>query len=390
MKKIVTTLLVIAACLMGITFSNKNLYAKPIVSTAPTSSSKENQPTGEIVIDSGPLSGNNGWLLTNNGLWNINTASGQWKQIKVPTKSIAGVSAIDNAHIWIITSDDIDKQQNPFDLRIYFTNDTGNSWESSSLYPIGKEDWYPSISPEIKIKFIDRQFGWVMLKQVTSAAFNVGFLFRTTDGGKTWEKYDSPSGSLPYFIDQNNGWVADDRRILHHTSDGGMTWSETSLPNNFQQGYWTSIGESSYINGKSYIHTTLLAETQVIDLLYLSEDKGSSWQEIGEIRDDKDKASIILINDTEWIAFYPHGKSKISMDNGKSWKEDDAYYASDKRVFSSIQQISSQNAWVSAQGQFCEKPKEDCTQYSAIYETNNGGHNWKPVIDYTTHSDKAK
>jgi photosystem II stability/assembly factor-like uncharacterized protein len=86
----------------------------------------------------------------------------------------------------------------------------------------------------ISIRFLDESQGWGVTSQ---------YILRTDDGGATW--YDvTPSGAtdfgygpISYFMDASHGWVAIPNPSdpmepgqLYRTSDGGVTWEESSFP----------------------------------------------------------------------------------------------------------------------------------------------------------------
>src|SRR5262245_24400249 len=76
--------------------------------------------------------------------------------------------------------------------------------------------------------FLDVRTGWV--------ASGGGSIFRTTDGGETWDlMHDDPALYFRsiQFVDAHKGWVGnlDSERPLLQTNDGGSTWSTvTTLP----------------------------------------------------------------------------------------------------------------------------------------------------------------
>lgn len=85
------------------------------------------------------------------------------------------------------------------------------------------------------IHFISEQAGWVSGSQaryVTEGKIKrlkwIGYLFQTTDGGKTWQKAFEKDG-LPFdkvhFTDWRTGWILADDKALR-SIDGGLTWTQ--------------------------------------------------------------------------------------------------------------------------------------------------------------------
>lgn len=67
--------------------------------------------------------------------------------------------------------------------------------------------------------FLTSEEGW--------AVGQLGKIFHTTDGGKSWEEQNSKTNLLLTavdFSDQNRGWVVGERGSILHTKDGGKTW----------------------------------------------------------------------------------------------------------------------------------------------------------------------
>ncbi|MFN8698049.1 MAG: hypothetical protein ACK5XQ_01880 [Flavobacteriales bacterium] len=70
--------------------------------------------------------------------------------------------------------------------------------------------------------FINSQVGWAMPENSTT-------MYKTTDGGETWEYWTTPgtqSGRAIFFLDEQVGWVGG-MGFVNRTTDGGLTWNET-------------------------------------------------------------------------------------------------------------------------------------------------------------------
>ncbi|MBI3653925.1 MAG: hypothetical protein HY231_23080 [Acidobacteria bacterium] len=93
------------------------------------------------------------------------------------------------------------------------TVDGGQNWNAIN---------YPFEQNIFSAFFLDPQRGWVNLAE--------GGLYKTTDGGVTWTKYQSKTPELTFdsifFVDDNNGWVAGHSGRLAKTTDGGKTWTK--------------------------------------------------------------------------------------------------------------------------------------------------------------------
>jgi photosystem II stability/assembly factor-like uncharacterized protein len=90
------------------------------------------------------------------------------------------------------------------------------------------------------------QLGWVKVNGETSLtvindisfpsrdtayAFGSSTVFRSIDGGDTWQEFSTPTSGLGSFPDSKNGYAVGNDSIPYHTGDGGSTW--TALADDF-------------------------------------------------------------------------------------------------------------------------------------------------------------
>ena len=94
------------------------------------------------------------------------------------------------------------------------------------------------------MQFVNAQDGWVLADFGGGAAGSEGVnLFRTTDGGQTWSLVASAPGTLPLqgiksgmgWISATTGWITGSIAnpnvfYLYRTQDGGVSWQQQSLP----------------------------------------------------------------------------------------------------------------------------------------------------------------
>ncbi|HET9481257.1 MAG TPA: YCF48-related protein, partial [Candidatus Polarisedimenticolia bacterium] len=92
------------------------------------------------------------------------------------------------------------------------TEDAGRTWSKTILSPpVGMSN----------VTFVDPQHGWAVGNAV----------FRTTDGGATWQRVSFTHGTLGavFFLDRFVGWTCD-RWNVFRTKDGGITWEALPRP----------------------------------------------------------------------------------------------------------------------------------------------------------------
>ena len=145
--------------------------------------------------------------------------------------------------------------------RVYRTLDGGHSWETHVLsYVVGKEIAVASLRA---VSFASFDYGWI----VGDA------MYRTTDGGATWRLIPGTAGeelTSLHFLDQNFGLVVGRGKVKRST-DGGISSQEQPLPLDDQNTNLCSITFKSRPIG------IIVGENGTI--LY-SSNNGASWTRI--------------------------------------------------------------------------------------------------------------
>jgi hypothetical protein len=160
--------------------------------------------------------------------------------------------------------------------RLVRTKDGGRSWQRSPK-PVHCRTGFPLID------LATPRLGWVVCSQMLGAGNEVKALFRTRDGGRTWQKLTaSPTTGYPdhrggvalpgyvagiSFTRGGYGLMWESRGTLFVTRDGGRTWRRHSRLAQFDVDF--GLGGSAFANGTG---------------LVLYEHGGSTWRLI-ETRD---------------------------------------------------------------------------------------------------------
>ena len=109
---------------------------------------------------------------------------------------------------------------------IYITNDGGANWE--------QQETDITFSQPDSVYFIDENNGWAV-------GDYYGGVLRTSDGGQTWAKFESPWASAVQFVTINEGFVAGLKGVSLST-DSGYTWF---WPSCFDD---TELFDASFVN----------------------------------------------------------------------------------------------------------------------------------------------
>jgi photosystem II stability/assembly factor-like uncharacterized protein len=169
-----------------------------------------------------------GWARTGSALLLTRSGGSTWTEI-TPGRGLEGVSdawLLDTAQGWLVGV----SPRAPGQLFVLETTDGGRSWSEQALEAsaLPADEAYS----RAEFHFVDARRGWIVGKVSTSAAFSVGVLLRTEDGGRTWERLPQPpAAGRILFIDGERGFMAGDpvAEKLYATEDGGRSWRELTL-----------------------------------------------------------------------------------------------------------------------------------------------------------------
>lgn len=167
----------------------------------------------------------------------------------------------------------------------------------------------------------------------------LGVIYRTQDGGKTWEKLESGTEKSIYdisFADENNGWAVGRRGLILHTSDGGETWTRQKSPR-FPVRHvfsvhavspevaWTA-GDwgSRYVTrdgGKTWEDASLLMGESHPAFKYLPEEDLAKFYAGEKVYDDTYLNDVFFLDEqTGWIAA-EYGIIYRTTDGGATWEK---------------------------------------------------------------------
>ena len=169
-----------------------------------------------------------------------------WTDVSVPgMSSVYDVEFIDNTTGYLCGSNN----------NIYKTTDGGATWVNQPVTITTPASNWILLA---EIKFINSTVGYCV---GYSISFDKNFIFKTTNGGATWNQLASPAQTAPtadvytsFFAPSANeiyivgGNVANNTGTLLKSTDGGISWSNIS-PNTSRLFASTFIQNTSYIVG---------------------------------------------------------------------------------------------------------------------------------------------
>jgi len=137
------------------------------------------------------------------------------------------------------------------------------------------------------LQFVNAQDGWFLTSLHGGAAGSEDIvLYRSTDGGQTWSLVASSSGTLPFhgiksgmgWISDTTGWITGSIAIpnfvyLYRTQDGGVSWQPQSLPVPSGQAVATTSPPVFFSAAEGLLPVTFNTGFGI----YATHDGGASW-----------------------------------------------------------------------------------------------------------------
>jgi photosystem II stability/assembly factor-like uncharacterized protein len=166
-----------------------------------------------------------GWTLVDGRLWWTDDSGAAWREITPAAVqgNWLGVAFFDPETGWVAS------QSADGALHVLRTLNGGLTWQDSS--PSAAANSATSALDEAFVEFTSPSDGWISVKFQSGASFSLGELYRTTDGGQTWQRFSLPIAGPVRFADAQHGWVSGGAGggELYTTADGGRTWQPVSF-----------------------------------------------------------------------------------------------------------------------------------------------------------------
>jgi photosystem II stability/assembly factor-like uncharacterized protein len=226
---------------------------------------------------------------------------------------------------------------------------------------------------------------WEALSKVKATAFSGpqnawlvvdnGDLWRTGDGGISWEKVSGEAvGGGFYnvsFIDSRRGWAVGNHGVVWYTEDGGRMWARVGLISAPGRSDWVFMG-SPQMHFVDERHGWLLETLSV----WRTEDGGQHWKQVLSVLDERIKGQPVsgaFESSTAAIISGTGGELYATNDGGETWHVKTLLDSGD---FRHISFLDKRKGWLIGSG----APQRG----TALLLTENGGENWQPVTSLTT------
>ncbi len=297
-----------------------------------------------------------------------------WPTCDCADNGFAAAFFLDERHAWVVTDDaGLPHNQLYSGIRVWRTSDSGHSWKSS-------HDAMDSTVVTM-VRFADPLHGWLLLGDMNFAP-PPDLLYRTTDGGDTWQI------------------VADDGVTPRHNSDAPISQPDAGIGAGFHTGMAFESGEVGWLTW-SYIDPPNGGFLRTVD-------GGSTWAAVAlppdsPLADDQNGCGMLNLQafaptSITFQAYCVYGGSFLdhpqndlyrSDDDGKTWQSFQLPQSPSGTRWSTTPQVTMTNAttgWMIG----CELPDNiySCDDVSAaltLYQTVDGAKTWTKLAPLPAH-----
>jgi photosystem II stability/assembly factor-like uncharacterized protein len=262
-----------------------------------------------------PVDGSTLWATSEEQILRSTDGGRQWAAVTPSqTGDPESLVALDADHAWMLAKDSL-----------LSTKNGGRRWTRQSA----------PFSQAI-LSFADPENGWALVSGGVAAGSQAVRLYRTDDGGKTWQEIahagPGPEGTIPfgggktglYFKDETTGWLTVAQPVagqisLYRSTDGGKHWTLQEVPVEAPyRSFFLDARAPHFVSDKVGFFAVKVEgdDLGVQSLLYGTEDGGQHWKPVGT-----SQAWPVWATGPKQAWTLRDGRLLISEDGGATWVE---------------------------------------------------------------------
>jgi photosystem II stability/assembly factor-like uncharacterized protein len=349
-------------------------------------------PPGPDVQAAGLISPTDGWALVPTGpptdpmrsstLYFTADGGATWRSAAVPGPAtgtgVLGVAFADTSRGWLATLDSTDPRSTVFD--VWRTTDGGRTWQKAVL-PEGanRSDTMGSVVFSI----LDPQHLFLLVQGGMPNGW-VSDLYASADGGRTWSP-DRMTGAgvtgAVAFADAEHGVIAGgapgDR--LFATADAGRSWERVTVPvppgaDPASTGMWSAPTFFDATHGALVANYGNGAGPMAFGVL-VTHDAGASWALVfNASQTATNDVPVAFPGPTDWVAVLDDTTLLTTTDAGATWTRQPTVGL--PAGPQSLQFADAQHLWALVPMSVCLGSKTDCSSRVGLYATSDGGRTW--------------
>ncbi|UCC24072.1 MAG: hypothetical protein JSU98_10065 [Gemmatimonadales bacterium] len=275
------------------------------------------------------------------GLWRTRNHGMTWEPL-FDDQEVASIGAVALAPsnpnvIWVGTGEPQNRQSSPYGGGVFRSLDGGRSWAKLGLEEtrhVGRIVVHPG-NPEV---------AWVAAVGHLWGPNEERGVYRTTDGGTTWERVlyvDEHTGAIDLAMDPGDpntlfAAMYQRRRTvfgfsasgggsgLYRTLDGGTSWQE--MTEGLPDGDKGRMGVDVHRGNGDLVYLTVEGASPGDRGLYRSTDRGESWERVSGNNPRPMYFSMVRIDPGNPDRIYMGGVDlQVSDDGGRTWWDYDGY-----------------------------------------------------------------
>jgi photosystem II stability/assembly factor-like uncharacterized protein len=341
----------------------------------------------EAIWDAGLVAEDQGWVISDGRLMWTSDGGENWHDITPSNDEdliITNVFFLDADQGWAVMIPPPEVEQVSIEILVFHSQDGGETWEQNFLQADLPFGVYSGLTD---LKFIDSQSGWLVVNQTMTMNASAADLYRTQDGGLTWQMSQLPYNGAVHFINAEMGWTIGScctgaSRQLFRSQDGGQTWDQQAfVPNPVEDGfdyhgYHLPVFFDQQEGLLAVLHKDVFYDVVEVGI-YRTTDGGSSWQpvttfsstELAELGPSS-FTQVQFLQPAYWIVAV--GKTiYVTVDAGESWtrSEQDTLPGFHYRLMFASENV----AWSVL---FKDNCGDNCL---LLYRTGDGGETWEAL-----------